>query len=120
MEERNAHPGYREIRRPWGSDSLFPFRPTLPAVSGCDSLFGTAGVRHFTRDNFSFSTRYLVGQFIQPLEQSLNSRGIRLGEPEIRHLVDQIRIARGWKPRPRTMDEEDKKEAIGRHLPRES
>ena len=71
------------------------------------------GIGTITRDNFSFSTRCIVGEFIQPLGESPNSRGIRLGEPEVRHLVDQIRIARGWKPRSRRMTEEEK-EAIGR------
>ena len=95
------------------------------------------------RDNFSFSTRCIIGEFIQPLDglggaspataaaaaatatttagsESPSSnggqeqqRGIRLGEPEVRHLVDQIRIARGWKPRNRRMTE-DEKEAMGR------
>lgn len=63
-----------------------------------------------TRDNFSFSSRCIVGEFIQPLPDSSSgtsgSRGIRLGEAEVRHLVDQIRMARGWKPRSRKMTEE--------------
>lgn len=71
------------------------------------------GIGTITRDNFSFSTRCIVGEFIQPLGDSPNARGIRLGEPEVRHLVDQIRIARGWKPRSRRMTEEEK-EAITR------
>ncbi|XP_057373680.1 bromodomain adjacent to zinc finger domain protein 2B-like [Daphnia carinata] len=71
------------------------------------------GIGTITRDNFSFSTRCIVGEFIQPLGESPNARGIRLGEPEVRHLVDQIRIARGWKPRSRRMTEEEK-EAITR------
>ena len=71
------------------------------------------GIGTITRDNFSFSTRCIVGEFIQPLGDSPNARGIRLGEPEVRHLVDQIRIARGWKPRSRRMTEEEK-EAIHR------
>ena len=66
------------------------------------------GIGTITRDNFSFSTRCIVGEFIQPLGESPNARGIRLGEPEVRHLVDQIRIARGWKPRSRRMTEEEK------------
>ena len=69
------------------------------------------GIGTIPRDNFSFSTRCIVGEFIQPLGESPNARGIRLGEPEVRHLVDQIRIARGWKPRSRRMTEEEK-EAI--------
>ncbi len=71
------------------------------------------GIGTITRDNFSFSTRCIVVEFIQPLGESLNAsqRGIRHGEPEARHLVDQIRIARGWKPRSRRMTEEEK-EAI--------
>ncbi|KAK4015486.1 hypothetical protein OUZ56_030463 [Daphnia magna] len=71
------------------------------------------GIGTITRDNFSFSTRCIVGEFIQPLGESPNARGIRLGEPEVRHLVDQIRIARGWKPRSRRMTEEEK-EAMNR------
>ena len=90
------------------------------------------GVDNIGRDNFSFSTRCIVGEFIQPLDgaatagsespssgggqegsSSQQQRGIRLGEPEVRHLVDQIRIARGWKPRSRRMTDEEK-EAVGR------
>ena len=87
------------------------------------------GIGTITRDNFSFSTRCIVGEFIQPIPgidgsspasasgsagaAAAQSKGIRLGEPEVRHLVDQIRIARGWKPRSRRMTEEEK-EAIGR------
>ena len=66
------------------------------------------GITSITRDNFSFSTRCIIGEFIQPLGESPNSRGIRLGEAEVRHLVDQIRIAGGWKPRGRRMTEEEK------------
>ena len=66
------------------------------------------GIASITRDNFSFSTRCIVGEFIQPLGDSPSARGIRLGEPEVRHLVDQIRIARGWKPRSRKMTDEEK------------
>ena len=71
------------------------------------------GIASINRDNFSFSTRCIIGEFIQPLGDSANARGIRLGETEVRHLVDQIRIARGWKPRGRRMTEEEK-EAVAR------
>lgn len=67
------------------------------------------GAGALSRDNFSFSTRCIVGDFVQPLGET----SVRLGEPEVRHLVDQIRMARGWKPRSRRMTDEEK-EAVNR------
>lgn len=67
------------------------------------------GAASLSRDNFSFSTRCIVGEFLQPIGEST----IRLTEAEVRHLVDQIRIARGWKPRSRKMTDEEK-EAVNR------
>ena len=78
----------------------------------------SAGIRHRyverqgigtnNRDNFSFSIRCIVGDFIQPLGESPNAKGFRLGEPEVRHLVEQICIARGWNPHSQCMMEEEK------------
>ena len=70
------------------------------------------------RRHFSFSTRRIIGDYLQPLappEASSSSAApssssaaaaaatgvetLRLTEAEVVHLVEQIRLARGWKPR---------------------
>ena len=78
----------------------------------------SAGIRHRyverqgigtnNRDNFSFSIRCIVGDFIQPLGESQRQRHPpwRAGSTS---LVDQIRITRGRKPRSRCMTEEEKR-----------
>lgn len=70
------------------------------------------------RDNFTFSARCIVGDFVQPLSDasgacgaSGTARNMRLGEPEVRHLVEQMRAAGGWRPRSRRLTDEEKESA---------
>ena len=89
--------------------------PHIPLTFGWkrETLICSIGKSGIRGNIFRFSTRCIVGEFIQPLGESQRQRHPLGREPEVRHLVNQIHIARGWKPRSRCMTEEEK-EAVTR------
>ena len=64
--------------------------------------------RHVTsikRENFSFSTKLLVGDFLRPSGETDDITGeekyVRLTENQMKDEIDRVRKENGWKPRKR-------------------
>jgi hypothetical protein len=63
--------------------------------------------RGLNRENFSFSTKIFIGDFLKPTGEMMDNgeeRYIRLDEQEMLDDVDKIRRENGWKPRRKTLD----------------
>lgn len=60
------------------------------------------GVKDIGRENFSFSTRIFIGDFLKPTGvcgDNGEEKYIRMNEKEMLEDVDKIRKENGWKPR---------------------
>ena len=63
------------------------------------------GINNIKRENFSFSTKLIVGDFLRPTGQNDNNTGeekyIRYTEDQMNDEIDKVRKENGWKPRKR-------------------
>ena len=63
------------------------------------------GVTNIRRENFSFSTKLMVGDFLRPSGETDDSTGeekyVRLTEEQMKDEIDKVRRENGWKPRKR-------------------
>ena len=63
------------------------------------------GINNMKRDNFSFSTTLIIGDFLRPTGQNDNNTGeekyIRYTEDQMNDEIDKVRKENGWKPRKR-------------------
>jgi len=63
------------------------------------------GIKNIKRENFSFSTKLIIGDFLRPTGQSDNKTGeekyIRYTEDQMNDEIDKVRKENGWKPRKR-------------------
>ena len=64
--------------------------------------------RHITsikRENFSFSTKLIIGEFLRPSGETDDITGeekyVRLNEDQMKDEIDKVRKENGWKPRKR-------------------
>ena len=64
--------------------------------------------RHITsirRENFSFSTKLIIGDFLRPSGETDDNTGeekyVRLTEEQMKDEIDKVRKENGWKPRKR-------------------
>ena len=63
------------------------------------------GINNIKRENFSFSTKLIIGDFLRPTGQNDNNTGeekyIRYTEDQMNDEIDKVRKENGWKPRKR-------------------
>ena len=62
------------------------------------------GVKSIKRENFSFSTKLIVGDFLRPsgeTDDSGEEKYVRLTGEEMKDEIDKVRKENGWKPRRR-------------------
>ena len=62
------------------------------------------GISDIKRENFSFSTKILIGDFLRPsgeTDDSGEEKYLRLSEEAMKDEIDKVRKENGWKPRKR-------------------
>merc|ERR1712106_593799 len=63
------------------------------------------GINNIKRENFSFSTKLIIGDFLRPAGQNDNNTGeekyMRYTEDQMNDEIDKVRKENGWKPRKR-------------------
>ena len=62
------------------------------------------GITNIKRENFSFSTKLIIGDFLRPsgeTDASGEEKYVRLSEELMKDEIDKVRKENGWKPRKR-------------------
>ena len=62
------------------------------------------GIKNIKRENFSFSTKLIIGDFLRPsgeTDASGEEKYVRLSEELMKDEIDKVRKENGWKPRKR-------------------